>query len=83
MKKLTAGAVMIATIAVPLTSTFASNEREEIAEACRQAAVDETVELFDIPDFIADCLATNLATEEGEGANETEQPTESMKAASD
>ena len=77
MNKFTATALVITAIAMAPTSAFASSDREEIEEACRQAAMDENVETVEIPDFIADCVEENLKAKEGEGAEEEEEEKES------
>lgn len=72
MKKLTVAAVAVSAIALLPMSTLASGDREEIKEACRQAAIEEEVEMVEIVDYIADCVATNLGGEEAEGTQEEE-----------
>jgi hypothetical protein len=83
MKKLMAGALAVTAIAVTSTFSFASSDREEIEAACRQAAMDEEIEMADISDYIADCIAANLAAGETEGIEEQEDTTESMQEESE
>ena len=72
MNKLTATVLVVTAFSIVPMSVVASSDREEIEEACRQAAMDENVETVEIPDFIADCVADNLKAEEGEGDEEKE-----------
>lgn len=77
MKKLIAAALAVSAFALAPLCAFASDDKDEFERECRQAAMDEGVPAEDVANYIADCVAENLAGRQGEGAGEKEEAAES------
>jgi hypothetical protein len=70
MKKLIVAALSAASLALVCTSAFASDDREEMEEECRKAAMEEGIASEDVSEHVEGCVAEMLAAGEGEGAEE-------------
>jgi hypothetical protein len=70
MRKLIVAALSAASLTLVSVSAFASDDREQMEEECRKAAMEEGVASEDMADYVADCVAEMLAGGEGEGEEE-------------